>query len=103
MIDVHAVQLELLEPPVEETARPLAVPLAYRRIDASSDRTSITYDPAMRDYAMLLDGELLGWASTYHQGEVTLQQVMAELRHWTIVARRMAEVLGDSTISGYSV
>lgn len=103
MIDqAMAGQLVLELPPAAPPAEPLLA-LSYRRIDAGSDRVSIEYDRAMGDYAMTLDGELVGWASTYHHAEVTLQEVMAELRHWTIAARRMAEVLGDSTISGYGV
>jgi len=40
---------------------------------------SISYDRETRDYAMYLDGELIGFARTYHAGEVTLDQLVFEL------------------------
>lgn len=36
---------------------------------------SIRYDRTTRDYAMYLDGELVGFARTYHEAEVSLDQV----------------------------
>lgn len=39
----------------------------------------IVYSREDRDYKMLLDGECIGFARTYHQAEVTLDQVMYEL------------------------
>jgi hypothetical protein len=35
----------------------------------------IRYDRKSRDYAMYLDGELIGFARTHHEAEVTLDQV----------------------------
>lgn len=40
---------------------------------------SIRYDRESRDYAMYLDGELVGYARTYHEAEVTLDQLVFEL------------------------
>ena len=39
----------------------------------------IVYDRETRDYAMYLDGELVGFARTYHEAEVTLDQLVFEL------------------------
>lgn len=39
----------------------------------------IAYDRDTRDYAMYLDGELVGFARTYHEAEVTLDQLVFEL------------------------
>ncbi len=42
----------------------------------------IIYDRETRDYAMYLDGELTGFARTYHDAEITLDQRVWELlRH----------------------
>lgn len=42
-------------------------------------RKNIVYDYETRDYAMYLDDELVGFASTYHEAEVTLDQLVFEL------------------------
>lgn len=42
-------------------------------------RKEIIYDRETRDYAMHLDGELVGFARTYHEAEVTLDQLVFEL------------------------
>lgn len=42
-------------------------------------RKEIVYDRETRDYAMYLDGELVGFARTYHEAEVTLDQLVYEL------------------------
>jgi hypothetical protein len=39
----------------------------------------IVYDPETRDFAMYLDGELVGFARTYQEAEVTLDQLVFEL------------------------
>jgi hypothetical protein len=39
----------------------------------------IVYDPETRDFAMYLDGELVGFARTYHEAEITLDQLVFEL------------------------
>lgn len=39
----------------------------------------IVYDPETRDYAMYLDGELVGFARSYHEAEVVLDQLVFEL------------------------
>lgn len=42
-------------------------------------RKEIVYDRETRDYAMYLDGELVGFARTYHEAEVTLDQLVFQL------------------------
>jgi hypothetical protein len=42
-------------------------------------RKQIVHDRTSRDYAMYLDGELVGFARTYHEAEVTLDQLVFEL------------------------
>lgn len=44
-------------------------------------RKHIVYDRESRDYAMYLDGELIGFARTYQEAEVTLDQLVFELLH----------------------
>jgi hypothetical protein len=39
----------------------------------------IVYDRETHDYAMYLDGELVGFARTYHEAEITLDQLVLEL------------------------
>lgn len=41
--------------------------------------TSIAYDPETRDYAMRLDGELVGFARNKHEADVTLNELIATL------------------------
>lgn len=40
--------------------------------------TEIRYDRFSRDYAMYLDGELVGYARTYHEAEVLLDDLVLE-------------------------
>lgn len=42
-------------------------------------RKEIVYDRETRDYAMYLDGELMGFARTYHDAEVELDRIAYEL------------------------
>ena len=42
-------------------------------------RKEIKYDQETRDYAMFLDGELIGFARTYHEAEITLDRLVFEL------------------------
>lgn len=42
-------------------------------------RIEIIYNRKTRDYAMYLDGELVGFARTYHEAEITLDQLVFEL------------------------
>lgn len=52
-------------------------------------RKEICYDRDTRDYAMYLDGELVGFARTYHEAEVTLDQLVFELiggSYWRTMA-----------------
>lgn len=41
--------------------------------------TDATYRRESRDYAMYLDGELIGFARTYHEGEIALDELVFEL------------------------
>lgn len=42
-------------------------------------RKEIIYDSESRDFAMYLDGELVGFARTYQEAEATLDQLVFEL------------------------
>lgn len=42
-------------------------------------RKEIVWDRETKDYGMYLDGELVGFARTYHEAEVTLDQLVFEL------------------------
>lgn len=42
-------------------------------------RKEIIYDSEMHDFAMYLDGELVGYARTYAEAEITLAQLVFEL------------------------
>jgi hypothetical protein len=60
----------------------------------------IVYDRETRDYAMYLDGELVGFARTYHEAEVTLDQLVFELisgEHFREQHARPAEPAPEAT------
>ncbi|GAB4424434.1 MAG: hypothetical protein OHK0015_03170 [Chloroflexi bacterium OHK40] len=40
---------------------------------------AIIYDPETRDFAMYLDGELVGFARTFQEAETTLDELIYEL------------------------
>jgi hypothetical protein len=42
-------------------------------------KKAIVYDPETRDFAMYLDGELVGFARTYQEADITLDQLIVEL------------------------
>ncbi len=42
-------------------------------------KKEIVYDRETRDYAMYLDNELIGFARTYHEAEISLDQLVFEL------------------------
>jgi hypothetical protein len=42
-------------------------------------RKEIVYDRESNDYVMYLDGELVGFARTRHEAEITLDQLVLEL------------------------
>ena len=42
-------------------------------------RKEIVYSRETRDYAMYLDGELVGFARNYHEAEITLDLLVFEL------------------------
>ena len=42
-------------------------------------KKEIIYDRETRDYAMYLDNELIGFARTYHEAEISLDQLVFEL------------------------
>jgi hypothetical protein len=51
------------------------------RLEGSTSmyRKQIVHDRTTRDYAMYLDGELVGFARTYQEAEITLDQLIFEL------------------------
>ncbi len=57
-----------------------------------ASRKEIVYDRETKDYACYLDGEIVCFARTYHEGEVTLDQLVFELI--TADARRAKGVRG---------
>ena len=54
-------------------------PAAASKNRTTMYRKEIVYDRLSRDYAMYLDGELVGFGRTYHEAEVTLDQLVFEL------------------------
>lgn len=61
--------------------------LNYNWDDTSAERLrlmytkEIIYDSETRDFAMYLDGELVGFARTYQEAEQTLNELIYELLH----------------------
>lgn len=49
-------------------------------------KKEIVYNRDSRDYAMYLDGELVGFARTYYEAEVTLDQLVFALLSGTHAA-----------------
>lgn len=49
-------------------------------------RKEIVYSRETHDYAMYLDGELAGFARTYHEAEITLDQLVFELMIGNFIA-----------------
>ncbi len=45
----------------------------------ASPAREIRYDAITRDFALLLDGEIVGWARSYVEGEQTLNRICYEL------------------------
>jgi hypothetical protein len=54
---------------------------AKHRLEGSTSmyRKQIVHDRTTHDYVMYLDGELVGFARTYQEAEVTLDQLIFEL------------------------
>lgn len=50
-------------------------------------RKEIVYSRETRDFAMYLDGELVGFARTYHEAEITLDQLVYELLSTSVVGQ----------------
>lgn len=48
---------------------------------AAMYRKEINYDRETHDFAMYLDGELVGFARTYQEAEVTLDELVYELQN----------------------
>jgi hypothetical protein len=42
-------------------------------------RKEIVYDRFTKNYAMYLDGELVGFARTYHEAKITLDHLVFDL------------------------
>lgn len=57
-------------------------------------RKELVYDRDTRDYALYLDGELVGFARTYHEGEVVLDELIFSI---------LGHFQGDATVPGLSV
>lgn len=50
-------------------------------------RKEIVYSRETRDFAMYMDGELVGFARTYHEAEITLDQLVYELLSTSVVGQ----------------
>ena len=50
-------------------------------------RKEIVYDRETRDYAMYLDGELVGFTRTYHEAEIELDSLVFELMSSQVFVR----------------
>jgi hypothetical protein len=50
-----------------------------------AEGTYIEYDPDTGDYAMYLDAQFIGFARTYHDAEITLQDLIDEIAFQTRV------------------
>lgn len=61
----------------------------------NAPRKEILYDRETRDYAMYLDGELVGFAPNYRDAEVELDRLALELAQfaagWTAATQLMEE------------
>ena len=57
------------------------MPQVYTTMTPTTDtfRKEIVYDRETHDFAMYLGGNLVGYARTYHEAEVTLDQLVFEL------------------------
>jgi hypothetical protein len=62
-----------------QTQKDTQAPAAESKPRATMYQKEIKYDRLSRDYAMYLDGELVGFARNYHDGEVELDQLVFEL------------------------
>lgn len=51
-------------------------------------RKEIVYDYETHDFAMYLDGDLVGFARTYQEAEVTLDELVYELQHGQYTTER---------------
>jgi hypothetical protein len=54
---------------------------------SESFRKEIKYDRLTRDYALYLDGKIVGYARSYHEGERTLD----ELTHGILAHQQMRQ------------
>ncbi len=57
----------------------LLLQILIRKVRCAVYRKEILYDKETRGFQMWLDGELVGFARTYHEAEVTLDQLVFEL------------------------
>ena len=64
-------------------------------------RKEIVYDRETRDYAMYLDNELVGFARTYHEAEVTLDQLVFKLMSGEYFRETPAAVLESDHTNGF--
>ncbi len=62
-------------------------------------RKMIVYDRKSKDFAMYLDGELVGYAATYLQAEATLNTLVYELlsKPGTVAPRAEPSAPADDT------
>ena len=56
-------------------------------------RKDIVYNRDTRDYGMYLDGELIGFARTHYEAEITLDQLVFELLSGNYSCKALPEIL----------
>jgi hypothetical protein len=57
----------------------------YSRPPIPAEGKHIAYDPETKDYGMYLDAQLIGFARTHHEAEVTLDELVNEIQRHTRV------------------
>lgn len=60
---------------------------------------SIVYDAETRDFALYLDGELVGFARTYQAGEVLLDEIIFELLNGDFFVESIKGELGVEKVT----
>ena len=83
------VEMVKVYPANDKAFNALSFPLLNER--PSHDR-EIRYDCKSRDYAMYLDGELVGFARSYQEAESTLDTLVFELLHGQYFAQPATEM-----------
>jgi|GEM_PF-1046942 len=79
LVEPAARTLALVDTRTADQPAPLVPPAPIEQTPGMY-RTEIAYDLLTHDYAMYLDGELVGFGRTYHEAETVLDQLGIALR-----------------------